>query len=50
MKRAETFAGVLSDYPARGRAARVEWAARFYVAPLAERDGAELLRAAGLVE
>lgn len=27
-----------------------EWAARFYVALLAERDGEELLRAAGLVE
>jgi predicted transcriptional regulator len=29
---------------------RREWAARFYVALLAERDGEELLRAAGLVE
>jgi len=29
---------------------RREWAARFYVALLAERDGQELLRAAGLVE
>lgn len=28
---------------------RREWAARFYVALLAERDGEELLRAAGLV-
>lgn len=27
-----------------------EWAARFYVALLAERDGEELLRAAGFVE
>ena len=26
------------------------WAARFYVALLAERDGEELLRAAGLIE
>jgi predicted transcriptional regulator len=26
------------------------WAARFYVAMLAQRDGEELLRAAGLVE
>jgi hypothetical protein len=29
---------------------RREWAARFYVALLVERDGEELLRAAGLVE
>jgi hypothetical protein len=29
---------------------RREWAARFAVALLAERDGEELLRAAGLVE
>jgi predicted transcriptional regulator len=29
---------------------RREWAARFYVALLAERDGEELLRAAGLIE
>ncbi|MFL6334961.1 MAG: hypothetical protein ACJ754_16740 [Pyrinomonadaceae bacterium] len=29
---------------------RGEWAARFYVALLAERDGEELLRAAGFVE
>jgi predicted transcriptional regulator len=29
---------------------RREWASRFYVALLAERDGEELLRAAGLVE
>lgn len=28
---------------------RPEWAARFYVALLAERDGEELLRAAGLL-
>jgi predicted transcriptional regulator len=27
-----------------------EWTSRFYVALLAERDGEELLRAAGLVE
>jgi hypothetical protein len=27
-----------------------EWAARFYLALLAERDGEELLRSAGLVE
>ena len=27
-----------------------EWASRFYVALLAERDGEELLRAAGIVE
>jgi predicted transcriptional regulator len=29
---------------------RREWAARFYIALLAARDGEELLRAAGLVE
>jgi hypothetical protein len=29
---------------------RREWAARFYLALLAERDGVELLRAAGLIE
>jgi predicted transcriptional regulator len=29
---------------------RREWAARFYIALLAERDGEDLLRAAGLIE
>jgi predicted transcriptional regulator len=29
---------------------RRDWAARFYLALLAERDGEELLRAAGLIE
>jgi hypothetical protein len=40
---------ILKNIVAKLRLER-EWAARFYVALLAERDGEDLLRAAGLIE
>ena len=42
-------ASMLRTIVARFRLSR-EWSARFYTALLAERDGEELLRAAGFIE